>query len=429
MKKIFYIFITVITIFVKADEYFWGFDYGSDYQQILSISQNKNEDLNIRVVKFQNFQPTNEFENISKLELKKILDAGRNNKYISFENIKNHSFATVDSTNEKSLQGVESMFDMFNMQVNSGENEGKEIIALNTLYKDEDINLKHYCMNDAIGILYGRIESNGETFLYPVAYYDELGNTYDFAEQRYNSEWLRTSNNIAYENGENAEFNGENLNLLIIPEKENDSAILIPEIINFTSLIEETINKISVVVCACIGGFCCFLVIKKGLKWCRNYLGNTERQEKINNGWYEIEEGRFVPPVSGKIPSVVNDGGVWIDVLHDERYEGNNTIENYLEMRWANLYYKYQKESTRLAGKNIKVLKFQDFKALAERRNINVSTVDDESFTKLVVDNQLNGTLNLEEKPNRNYKRKYNPRKQYFAIRSYHKRKKYNQTV
>ena len=358
---------------------------------------------------------------LTKTQLNKLLEYSHKGLSVSYKDLEKGNFDNPiqkETSNIKSLQ--ETIEDFYNNEGNWNDNTHS---VINKIFLDDEIGLYKILNYDKNYILYDE-GSELDYCRFVCGYYNEDTGEYFCAYD------LKDKNSYAvFANDEHCQINNQS-KLINIPFS-NKKIILnsLPQIIDFTSLIQETTNKISVVVCVCLGGFCCFLVVKKGLKWCRDYLGNSERQEKINNGWYEIEQGRFVPPVSDKIPSVVNDGGVWIDVLHDERYEGNMSIENYLEMRWANLYDKYVNESSRLVNTNKRVLDFNQFKALAESRKINASTVDDESFTRQIVDEQLKGSIDTEQKQRRNYKRKYYPRKQYFAIRNYYRRKRTIQTV
>ena len=419
MKKTLFIinFLFVLIAFAENRAVMLGHD-DKDSRVWLYLSQeSKNDDLEIQI---KNDDDVNCY--ITKSELNKILQACKEDKFISFENIYNGNFELENHYKYHYYVSLDEVLDNLVQDVWS-DTDDYTPYALNTLYKDDEIGLSKFYFENAAGVLYSKDYNNEDV---PIGYYTEDGQVKSCWQYFYGEDVIETyQDEVFYENGE--KINLENGILKNIPIKS--SLIEIPDIINFTSLIDETTNKISVVVCVCLGGFCCFLVVKNGLKWCRNYLGNSERQEKINNGWYEIEKGRFVPPVSDKIPSVVNDGGVWIDVLHDERYEGNNTIENYIEIRWVHLYDKYVNESSRLVNTNKRVLDFKQFKALAESRKINVSTVDDESFTRQIVDEQLKGSIDSEQKQRRNYKRKYYPRKQYFAIRNYYRRKRTNQTI
>ena len=390
------------------------------YELIVQQDQNNNITWNVRNTY------SGESYTINKSQLHNILSLAKNEKYVPFEKILENDISNaITNYNENGTYYWTNSIDVILHGLWYTGNFDDSTV-FDELFTDEEIGLANVLGYDGKNILYDDSDIDSR---WPIGYYNEdTGEFYStFVQIGYDSQ------NTHYDNGEIIEYdeteNKPKLTNLILSTKAQLNNT-INKIVDFNSLIEGMKYKIGLLIGFCIGGYICFLVVKRGLKWCNTYLGITP----IQNDKYEIEPNKFVDTLSPKYANVIkNENGDWYDMLHDETYTGHLTNEDYEEIRYANIYFTYQRKfPSKYANTSIKMLDFNQFKRELEQRNVNIATVDDDSITDELIKNlELKQTQTTQStiKPTSRGRRKYKNRKQYWAIRNYYRKKSLNQTT
>ena len=425
MKKLLFTIVSLITTMTYANLSGWrlmsnGYREGTNYQDMIFLKVTTDNDNNV----IWQLQDNNIYHTISKSQLHNILYLSKNHLYVSLDNILNNNFSNPYKNSELGtaywttdidilLHGLWYMSDFDDSTV------------FDELFKDKEIDLASVLGFDGKNILYDDSDIDSR---WPIGYYNEdTGEFYStLVQMEYDQE-------TCYENGEIIEYDitedkPKLTNLVLSTKGKLNNTI--NKIVDLNSLIEGMKYKLGLLIGFCVGGSICFLVVKRGLKWCNSYLGINP----IKNDKYEIAPNKFVNTLSPRYANVIkNENGDWYDMLHDETYIGHLTNEDYEEIRFANLYFMYQRKfPTKYANTSVKMLEFNQFKKELEQRKVNIGTVDDESITDELIKNietiQSQPTQSI-IKPTSRGKRRYKNRKQYWAIRNYYRKNNQNQTA
>ncbi len=386
---------------------------------------------------------------ITGVEVRDILRASKEGKFISYENAINRNL----SYNEKIEESSESNYYLTTQDIVK-EYYNSDMSNSNIFFMDYNVNL-----NEFLDI------NNFEPIL------DENYNVVGYLSLDDNEKYICPENMKLYI------FNPEDGDLMEFNIKK--SSIAIPDIINFNNLVSSILMKLCLIVSVILSGYICFLVVKRGLRWSKNYLGITQ----IENNSKLAEEFKSKCPIfvnkaqswrnnkfSESMPFVKKDEyGGWYDSIHDEHYQETGFSEEYyLNMRRGTLYLKYinmysqfwddynngldvysEEKKTLFANEKIRQLSEDEFYQVLKIQNVNLATVMDEDYLADIIltetdsliqpveenKNIPNGSTSINQKKvesgssRRFVKSKRYSRRQFYAIRNYYKKRRNSNSI